>query len=233
MSQSPDTTHLDGPDPFAEPPAPLAPVDRPFDAKALALRAYAIAHSTHPDLLDEHDAEHTEVRELAELFDDVAHLAAGRGFDEGVEACADDDHGQHPQSSGTFNTYPVALRRTRSLRLDGVAIVHRVTDPADRYSRGAVAVLLPGHGHPAELVIDRFVFHRLAHLPHDAAPVETTLVHDPKSAPTGSWSTGDGGSWRAPRDGETGQPVTLLSREDEPTPTVYRPESPRGRLGPR
>lgn len=233
MSESPDTTYLDGPDPFAEPPAPLGEPD-PNSPKALALRAYAIAHSTHPDLLDPHDADHPEVAELVRLFEDVVYLASAEAFDEGTTACADNDHGHHPQSTGTYNQYPGLLLRTRALRLeDRAVVVQRVTRPDDRYDTGAHGVLLTGHGHDPEHVAELFRFHGLGYLGYDAKPVETTLVLDVDDAPPGSWSTHEKGAWRAPREGETSQPVTVLSSEHERAhPEPYeRPTS--GRLGAR
>lgn len=230
MSHSPAAPHLDGPDPFAPPPAPLGEPD-PSDPKALALRAYAVAHSTHPDLLDEHDADHPEVAELARLFEDVVALATGQRFAEGAMACVEDGHGQHRWAAGVDNPYPAMHRRTRALRLDDlVTIVHREPDPDDRDDHGAVGLLLPGHGHERVLLVELFDYYRLGHLPFDTMPVETTLVHDPDNAPAASWSTLEGGAWRAARDGETDQPVTLLTREHVPTSVALRHESPaRGR----
>lgn len=231
MSTRADTTYLDGPDPFSPPPPPLTvgPID-PDSPRDLALRAYATSHSMAVEDLDPSDADHPEIAVLVELFTDVIAMARATAFDEGVRGCSDDDHGQHRESTGAYNPYPQLLLRTRALRLEDaglVHVVHRVLDPADRYDDGGAGIVVRGHGHDVEQVRDLASFHSVYGLPYDDAEAvrEVHLVLDTDDSPPHGWSTYGAGTWREPREGETGEPVTLAAFTRR---KPFVPSPPRG-----
>ncbi|MBM7820116.1 hypothetical protein JOE63_002593 [Cellulosimicrobium cellulans] len=65
------------------------------------------------DGLDAHDVDRPEAKALTDQFEKVVLLAKAAAFEEGTQACADDDRGQHRDSMGAYNAYPRLLLRTR------------------------------------------------------------------------------------------------------------------------